>query len=384
MTDDARTPPRLLLIDDDAGQLGELRKEIEKLLAGGRTVDIDVWQPAKGEVIRDKLVEKLNVRPTLVVTDHDLTEGGPAGMMGGSVISWCRAHAIPVGDYSRKLQDELEEPELFDFRFPSEPDAAAVFIVDILNGFDDLAHALATRDPATDADSWSLTLATLLGREGAASSFSLYSVRTGASHAGIIERLTNQLEEAEARRLLATYVLGHLLYNGILRYPGPILSDLALCSYLAVADERVNTVAGLFEVARYQGPFGSGLRFFWQEDVDDALLSMAEEAVSRERRSGRRGVPSRGTGEAPRPRPARMRPLRRRAGRLPVPLHQPHRVRPARVLCAHEQLDPAGGISHQGRSGLLRALVAIARPVRWTSAGQSRHCASNSGWPGAR
>lgn len=276
MTDEARTPPRLLLIDDDAGQLDQLRKEIEKLL-GGRNVEIDVWQPSKDEIIRDKLVEKLAVRPTLVVTDHDLTEGGPAGLMGGSVISWCRAHAIPVGDYSRKLQDELEEPELFDFRFPSEPDEAAVFIVDILTGFDDLAHALAGRDKATDADSWSLTLATLLDRPSAASSFSLYSVRTGASHAGMIERLTNEYDEAEAQRLLATYVLGHLLYNGILRYPGPILSDLALCSYLAVCDENIEAVASLFKAARYDGPFGAGLRFFWQDNVDDALLTMAEQ-----------------------------------------------------------------------------------------------------------
>jgi hypothetical protein len=277
MTDDAPIPPRLLLIDDDEGQLGELHAEIEKVLAG-RPVTIDKWQPAKDENIREKLTEKLTTRPTLVVTDHDLTEGGPAGMLGGSVISWCRAHAIPVGDYSRKLEGELEEPELFDFRFPSDPEEAAVLIVDILTGFDELAKALASRDAATDADSWSLTLATLLGREGVASSFSLYSVRTGASHAGVIERLTNEFDEGEARRLLATYVLGHLLYNGILRYPGPIMGELALCSYLAVADDKAEAVAALFDGCRYSGPFGSGARFFWQEDVDDALIGMAESA----------------------------------------------------------------------------------------------------------
>ena len=276
MTDQPRRPPRLLLIDDDEGQLSELRREINALLED-RPIDIDIWQPLRDENTRDKLIEKLADRPTLVVTDHDLTEGGPAGLMGGSVISWCRAHAIPVGDYSRKLQDELEEPELFDFRFPSEPDRAAVLVVDIVRGFDDLSAALAARDPATDADSWSLTLATLLGRDSAANSFSLYSVRTGASHAGVIERLTKEAGAAEARRLLAGYVLGHLLYNGILRYPGPILSDLALCSYLAVGDGAIEDVAAMFDHCRYDGPFGGGRRFYWQEEVDDLLITMAGE-----------------------------------------------------------------------------------------------------------
>lgn len=266
--------PHLLLIDDDVGQLTRLSTAIKTRLAG-RPATIVEWTPARGEVFRDELARLLHPRPTLVVTDYDLTENGPSGMMGGSVVSWFRAHAVPVGDYSRKLADELQEPELFDFRFSNEPGEAAVQVVDLLTGFCDLAGSITRMEGISPGNSWSVTLARLLGRDSAASSFSLYSARTGASHAEVIERLSQDVGRDEARQLLAVYVLGHLLRNGVLRYPGPIMSRFALCSYLAISDDATDAASELFAEARYDGPFG-GRGYFWQEDVDGLLADLAE------------------------------------------------------------------------------------------------------------
>jgi hypothetical protein len=267
--------PRLLLIDDDAGQLTRLSDEIRAKL--GDDVAIDLWRPEFNAAIRDELRKQLEPRPTLVVTDHDLTENGASGLFGGTIISWCRAHAIPVGDYSRKLSEDLEEPDMFEFRFDSDASKAAEQIAHLFLGFRELEDLLAHRqDP--EIDSWSQSLAIALGREEMSSSFSLYSMRAGASHSSAIERLEQEYGTAEARRLLEIYVIGHLLHNGILRYAGPIMSDRVLCSYLAIADSNADAAAQIFQEARYDGPFGGQGRFFWQDSVDDVLTGLAEAA----------------------------------------------------------------------------------------------------------
>jgi hypothetical protein len=267
---------RLLLVDDDAGQLSELHDRIRERL-DGLDVAIDLWRPSFETPVREELIKQLKPRPTLVVTDHDLTENGAAGLFGGTIISWCRAHAIPVGDYSRKLSEDLEEPDMFEFRFESEPAKAAEEIAELFLGFRQLGEML-TGGPQQEMDSWSQSLATALGREQAASSFSLYSVRAGASHVDAIDRLQKEVGEEEARRLLEIYVVGHLLRNGVLRYAGPIMGEDVLCSYLAISEENGDKVADLFTAARYEGPFGQRKRYFWQEDVDDVLADLAEES----------------------------------------------------------------------------------------------------------
>lgn len=268
--------PRLLLIDDDDGQLDQLRGSIAERLAD-EPITIDVWRPSFDDDVRERLIKELVPRPTLVVTDHDLTANGAAGLFGGTVISWCRANAIPVGDYSRKLSEDLEEPDMFEFRFDPSATKAAEQIADLFLGFRQLDTLLAGQAEG-GADSWSQSLAAALGRPQSASSFSLYSVRAGASHVDAIGRLEQSVGEADARRLLQVYVVGHLLRNGILRYAGPIMSEKVLCSYLAVQDANVDKVSELFEDARYAGPFGARERFFWQEDIDDLLVDLAEHA----------------------------------------------------------------------------------------------------------
>lgn len=266
--------PILLLIDDDTRQLDALESAVRKAV-GESALEIRRWQPSRDEgPVGDSIAAALAPRPTLVVTDHDLGESGPAGLRGATIISRCRAAAIPVGVYSRHLPDELEEPDLFNFVFESDAELAADAIANIVLGFHQLSALLSARDETEDHDSWSSTLANLLGQPQASNSFSLYSVRTGASHHGLIESLMKERGVEVARHILETYVLGHLLKNSILRYPGPLLDGPTLCSYLAVSDACEAELTELFKACAYDGPFSQLRRFFWHQLVEDQLFEM--------------------------------------------------------------------------------------------------------------
>ena len=80
--------------------------------------------------------------------------------------------------------------------------------------------------------------------------------------------------DQEKTRLLA-YVLGHVLLNAVLKYPGPILSGEVLCAYLATAPNEIDPLTDLFKEARYEGPFRNDASLFWRDDVDSILDRLA-------------------------------------------------------------------------------------------------------------
>ena len=126
-------------------------------------------------------------------------------------------------------------------------------------------------------------LAALLERPHLESQFALYMSRLGAANAGLVERLRAMNAEAgddlKPMQKLMGYLLGHVLANSILKFPGPLLSDSALAAYCATNVSEADALAGLFERARFIGPFSQVGRFFWREDVDgiiDALSADVE------------------------------------------------------------------------------------------------------------
>jgi hypothetical protein len=100
--------------------------------------------------------------------------------------------------------------------------------------------------------------------------------RRGSANSSLVERLRSYAlpekvpTSADKAQLLA-YVLGHVLLNAILKFPGPILSEKALCAYVATTTDEIETIVPLFGAALYSGPFSDGARYFWREDVDEAL-----------------------------------------------------------------------------------------------------------------
>ena len=274
MNDGNEETRSILLIEDEPAQM-EKRLTALSQAVGGTRFTIEPWLPGEeGTEYEAALGRRLETRPILVATDHALDDGGAHGFRSGAVVSACRKMAIPVGNYSRKPID-LEEPDLFLFRFNEDPEVAAGEILDIASGFDDLAARI-SQDEAAGRKGWARTLADVLGRGDMAASFSLYSARNVGSFAATIKALEERLGEAEAIRSLEIYMIGHLLKNGILSFAGPIMDGLTLCSYLACADEQQEELETLFAKARYEGPFGGRTAYFWQDDIDESLEGLAE------------------------------------------------------------------------------------------------------------
>lgn len=272
--------PSILLIDDVENLLEEMRENLAKLISEDE-VEVKTWQPTDTNANPFNTFENLIDDDTvLVITDYDLTSKGVTGLFGPSIVGWCQARSLPVGDFSRGNATTLpKEPNLFELRVPTFAVEAAKFTASTFLGFKQLRDVIDTYE--SDMRSPAAVLASLLGRPHLESQFSLYMSRLGSANSSLLERIRSfsSLERApeknEMTRLLA-YVLGHVLLNAILKYPGPILSESALCAYLATTFDEIDMIAPLFADSAYEGPFSVGSRYFWRESVDETLDKMGE------------------------------------------------------------------------------------------------------------
>ena len=269
--------PSIVLIDDDDELLTKLQQALERELAQDG-VEIRTWKPDEGEDPLDEFQRRADDDTVLVVTDYDLTKSGMTGLFGVSIVSWCQTRLIPVGDFSRANLTTLpSEPALFELRVPSDIEGGARYTATMFRGFKQLRDGLAgdtvdlqsVRSPAQ-------VLAAVLGRPQQESQFALYMSLLGAANASLLDTLRSALSpdgvtgKVEKERLLA-YVLGHVLANAVLRYPGPILSEKALSAYLATTEEEAKNVSGIFIEAVYAGPFSAGTNYYWRADVDRVI-----------------------------------------------------------------------------------------------------------------
>ena len=258
----------ILLIDDLEEKLASMERLVGEELGPGK---VCAWSPKEGEEPSRVFEELVGDETVLVVTDYDLTTA-VNGFFGHTVVAWCRNRSIPVADFTRGHRDALsEEPDLFELRVPRGEAEAIAYIVRAFRGFERIRQGI-ERDPALVAEGRSpaQVLAALLGREDMESHLGPYLSRPGLFNSSLVETLTGgedgerDASATEKRRLL-TYILGHVLLNAVLKYPGPILGEGPLCAYLAGSMENVDRIATLFEGARYEGPFSEGERHFWRE-----------------------------------------------------------------------------------------------------------------------
>jgi len=274
--------PNLVLIDDNEANLQELTRSLTPALAG-QNVEIRQWVPRPGDVAERRFEELVNLETGLVITDYNLTDNGLTGLFGSTIVAWCQAKAIPVGDYSRAIHNVLpEEPNQYEIRIPANPELAAPYIAGTFRGFLRIRQALdAAPRLLTKKRSPVSVLSEILGRPEEESRFALYGSRVGASNSALIRLVTAGGEtRAETKRRYVSYLVGHLLLNAILRYPGPILNRSALTAYLAVAESEITKIEPLFTNALYSGPFSDIENYYWLSDVDIAFAGMDRNAVS--------------------------------------------------------------------------------------------------------
>ena len=108
------------------------------------------------------------------------------------------------------------------------------------------------------------------------SQFSQYGIRYGGANSALIDRFAETAPESvkpakEKKAALLSYIMGHLLHNAILRFPGPIMTAEALSAYLAVDRSDESNYLAAFASARYSGPFSSLDAYYWTPLVDEVL-----------------------------------------------------------------------------------------------------------------
>lgn len=276
--------PAILFVDDKPEQLHELTGQVQHELHE-RHVDLRTWIPAKGEDPKCAFDKNVGDDTTLVVTDYDLTEG-QTGLFGSTIVEWCQQLAIPVAGYSRAVGALKKEPDLFEIRVPREGDAGR-FVTGVFLGFDRINNAIAQGKDLWKERSPAAVLARVVEAPNAEADFALYAVRLAAASGALTSRVMqsvnpNEEPSADAKRALLGYIVGHLLLNAVLRYPGPILSKRALEAYLATNDACTSDVLDLFNAARYHGPFAELDIFHWLSGVDETLEGIIPDNVETE------------------------------------------------------------------------------------------------------
>jgi hypothetical protein len=266
----------ILLIDDNDTNLKELDQALRRVL-GNDEAEIRSWVPSKDDDSKKRFDGLVDDDTAVVVTDYDLTGKGQTGLFGSTIVGWCQSRAIPVGDFSRANRDALpKEPNQYEIRIPTDPDQAATYVAGAFRGFTGIRSALDSNpDLLKKKRSPVSVLAAILGRPGEESRFALYGGRVGAANAALVDLVTDFDADDEKKRRLLCYVVGHLLLNVVLRFPGPLLNRKALAAYLAISETEISKVEHLFLGARYSGPFSDIEPFYWLTDVDGSLDGMS-------------------------------------------------------------------------------------------------------------
>jgi len=276
----------ILLVDDNDDLLKALAAALAHELPAGEA-EIRTWVPKRSEEDpKAAFDERIDSDTTLVVTDYDLTSQGQTGLFGSSVVAWCQTRAIPVGDFSRANAGALpKEPDLFELRIPTDVTQAARFVAGVFRGFRAIGEALKARPDLLTKKSHAVVLADILGVPTAENQFALYGVRFGTTSGALMDTVARAAPAdvepaADEKVTLLSYILGHLLLNAILRFPGPIISGRALSAYVASDEANAADVRALFASAAYVGPFAELEPFFWLWKVDEVLDGLAKSLPS--------------------------------------------------------------------------------------------------------
>ena len=277
----------ILLIDDDHDLIDSLKVRVAAGVPD--SVKVLTWEPRSedgdGRLHFDKLRETNDLE--LVATDYDLTRQGMGGLFGSTIVDWCQHHLIPVADFSRGNISSLpKEPNLFELRISPNVEQASVEIASLWRGFRQVRSGLqdvpGVTEPFEQVRSPAAALARVLKRSHDESLFALYSTRYGGANSTLLDRiratLSPDLKPAfEEKQAVLAYIVGHLLVNAVLRFPGPILHAEALAAYCGAAPEAAEDLAGLFAACKYDGPFLELGSYFWLECVQKHLGEWAAE-----------------------------------------------------------------------------------------------------------
>lgn len=208
---------------------------------------------------------------------------GLGGFQGINVRNWCQDKLIPVADFTRAKHSSLpDEPDLFGMRVPTTPEEDAItFIIGIYRGFTSIRDESIKILEETSITSISAITAAVLGRPDLEPNLSLYFSRLASSKPWPSKQLQNYAENHEENIQIVlsdilSYIIGHVLQNLILAFPGPLMNLPVLAAYLSILKPDANRFTEKTDLAVYKGPFCELEPYYWRSDVDTKIEEIIE------------------------------------------------------------------------------------------------------------
>ena len=270
----------ILLIDGNSKSLGQINHALDEILKP-QGISVYTWNPVLNSGNPTQTMKNyMKENPVLVITDSNHSSDSLIGYLGPTIVQWCKSQLVPVGEFSHYEKfGYMIKPNLFDIAVPSDQKIAPGHIASIVEGFISIRNFIQTNDELfKEKIGLPKLISKLLGREHLHLEFYPY-IESIASASKNIVLFMNGTKKFNVKKLqtITTYVIGHLLLNSIFKFPGPIISKQALCSYLSIKDINDNDLKMVFNNALYEGPFESIGPFFWREDIDQIINKNIED-----------------------------------------------------------------------------------------------------------
>lgn len=264
----------VLVIDDELERLDPLVAAVRSALGEG--VGVRSWQPTADDDPLARFDLEVDAGVALIATDQDLTKSR-LGLLGSSVTSWAQDRFIPVCNFSRKPERKLpRERNFFELRVPAEPDedARAAYIARIYRGFERMREYVGSADVGRPI---AQLLAGAMGVLQLEDDVAPFLTSVASANSSLMQTMGDARPTEVDRVNLLTFILGHVLVNAVLEFPGPILTRATLAAYCAVSEGMADDLAQLFSEAVYGGPFSAPNAYFQRQLVDRQIDSLAQD-----------------------------------------------------------------------------------------------------------
>jgi len=266
----------LLIVDDESERLTLMTEAVRG--AVGHDVEVRSWRPEAGKTA-DPL-DEFNAQVDevgLVVTDDDLSRSR-LGLYGASITSWAQDRFVPVCTFSRQLERKLpRERNFFQLRVPHAPDdtTRAAFVARIYRGFEELRGRIAA---IPDARPTARLLADAMGVPELEDDLAPYLSSVASANSSLRQAVaaSGNPDDVAERENFLSFLLGHVIVNAVLQFPGPILHREALAAYCALDASAGDKLGDLFAGAEYVGPFSAPGKYFVRRQVDERIDDLAE------------------------------------------------------------------------------------------------------------
>lgn len=272
----------ILVFEDDDKQFETINKELRKHLTE-KEVLIEQFKLTNEEkkaekVLSTKIVEKRisknkNGSVELVVIDTDLTKYPDVDLNEPTIANECKRHNVPYCVYNVDTTQKIEKLKSWQDEginlISRDPELIARQCVGVYHGFDHIKNTVKGIVSKTFLGPTEIVSNVMGAPKESKSQIALYL----ESYYKMVP--SEQSKETEFKNYI-TPLLGYIVYNSILRFPGVVLNETAAASYLDIKVSQFSNpkTQKYFKDALYTGPFNELGPYWWKEGLDKLLAEV--------------------------------------------------------------------------------------------------------------